>query len=82
MTAPQSRTRFTPLWDEVGEVCDDLADLRDSLRDGQTPKWTRRLAEAWCEGRCAIHLHLRIGTIGGESKAHDLSSCLPSYAHV
>jgi hypothetical protein len=54
------------------EVVDDAADLRDRLRDRRTPKLARQIVEAYVEGRCSLHAHIRLRPGGVKEIARDL----------
>lgn len=68
------------LWQELGEVCDDSVDFLDRLRERNAPKWPRDIAEAYSDGWCSLHAHMRIRPIGVETQCQDL--CLAFQAPV
>jgi hypothetical protein len=61
-----------PLWQEVGEVVDDLADHCDRKLNVGSSHVGWKIAEAWIEGRLSLHAHLRIAPFGREADARDL----------
>ncbi len=50
MVAPQNRTRFTRLWDQLGKVIDDLPDDSDGGGDLGTPQFGWKVGAAPAAG--------------------------------
>lgn len=67
-----------PLWQQLGEICDDLSDVDRRLREVKTAKATRRAADAYMHCRLSFHAHMRLGATGDELQTCDL--CLSAHA--